>query len=615
MGELFRTLTSRMPIQRSHTGGRQVRTALEQLQVKTVLGIPGVHNSELYAELEQSQTIQPLLVSHELHGAYMADAISRTGDEQIGVLVTVPGAGITHAASGIGEAYLAGIPMLIIATAVRSDLPYHYQLHEIDQQQLLTPITKAYIRVERHQEIIPALLDAYHNCQTEEPGPIAVEIPANLLLHTGPMLRSVIPSKQREQLPAPQTPSADTLPLSPQRDVTVNLAIDMLLDAKRPCIFVGWGARHAYASVIELAERLYAPVATTLQGLSAFPHDHPLHTGMGFGPSATLPSQHAFQKCDCLLAIGTRFSELSSASFSLPVPSKLIHIDINPTVFNKNFPATFTLAGSAETIVPRFVELLRQLNPEAKFRREHPLVRQISKDKALHKRNWLNQINRPNRVNPAFFFSILDDNLPKEAYIITDDGHHTFLTAEHKPIYQPNHFISPTDFNSMGYCIPATIGVKLANPKQVAVGIVGDGAFRMSCMEIATAAKLKLGCIWFVFNDGELSQISHMQQAAYQRTFCTDLPSVDLTRLTQSLNAYPLTIRRNSECITVINSAIKRAEEGQPVVVNVQIDNRRQSQFTKGVLSTQLKRLPLREKTRLISRNLLERVSFQRGVE
>ena len=635
-------------IRRPRTGGWLIRHALEKLKIQTVMGIPGVQNTDLYDQLSRSKSITPILVSHELSGAYIADAISRTSTQQIGVIITVPGAGVTHAASGIGEAYLAGIPMLIIATGTRNDRPYHYQLHDIDQQSLLGPITKCRFHANSHADVIPTLHRAHKQCIDNLQGPVVVEIPANIVMFSGPVI-SVQPAQSTalRALPAPQPPqinentedtektSTAALPAPIQRtntklalikpinspkpssvqsessrNIKLNLAVDMLLNAKQPGLYLGWGARHANKETIELAERLYAPVATTLQGLSVFPYDHPLHTGMGFGGCAILPANRAFEECDCLIAIGTRFSELSTASYTLPVPEKLIHIDLDPEVFNKNFPATFCLDGDAKIVTTELLSLLRQLNPGRLFNKKHPLVAQIAKDKAIHIREWMNHTGNPERVNPALFFKMLDSVLPREAIIATDDGHHTFLTAELMPIYKSTHFISPTDFNSMGYCVPAVIGAKLANPNLLVAGIVGDGAFRMTCMEITTAVTLKLGCIWFVFNDGELTQIKHLQKALYRNAPCSQLPNIDLQHLALALKVDFLRIEKNSECITVINKAVKKAEANRPVIIDVAIDNSRASQFTRGLLDSQFKKLSVSEKSRAISRHLMRRIGL-----
>ena len=314
------------------TGAALARFALEQLGVSHTFGIPGVHNTELYDELNASPHIQPVLVAHECGAAFMADAFSRTG-QRIGTLVIVPAAGVTHAASGIGEAGLDGIPMLIISGGIHSENGRQYQLHDIDQHALLKPITKATFRILSHAEVIPTLYEAYRIATGGEPGPVFVELPYNI----GNFLGEVedMPLFQ----PAPPAAAAD--------QQTLREMARQLVAARHPGLFLGWGAMAAQRELIELAEWLGAPVCTTLQGLSAFPANHPLHVGMGFGAYAVPAAEQAFAACDCLLAVGTRFSEIPTGSYSMPVPEQLLHIDINPQVFNANFPASLCLAGDA----------------------------------------------------------------------------------------------------------------------------------------------------------------------------------------------------------------------------------------------------------------------------
>src|SRR5690606_38378576 len=303
------------------TGAALARFALEQLGVSHTFGIPGVHNTELYDELNASPHIQPVLVAHECGTAFMADAFSRTG-QRIGTLVIVPAAGGTHAASGIGEAGLDGIPMLIISGGIHSENGRQYQLHDIDQHALLKPITKATFRILSHAEVIPTLYEAYRIATGGEPGPVFVELPYNI----GNFLAEVeaMPLFQ----PAPPAAAAD--------QQTLREMARQLVAARHPGLFLGWGAMAAQRELIELAEWLGAPVCTTLQGLSAFPANHPLHVGMGFGAYAVPAAANAFGDCDCLLAVGTRFAEIPTGSYSMPVPENLIHLDINPQVFDAN---------------------------------------------------------------------------------------------------------------------------------------------------------------------------------------------------------------------------------------------------------------------------------------
>ncbi|MCP5092645.1 MAG: thiamine pyrophosphate-binding protein, partial [Gammaproteobacteria bacterium] len=166
------------------TAARLVRHALESIGAEFTFGIPGVHNIELYDELKASEKILPVLVTHEVGAAFMADAVSRVGDS-IGVLAIVPAAGITHAMSGVGEAYLDGVPMLVISGGIRTDMDQKFQLHDVDQQALMRPLTKASFRIERYEDAIPTIYEAYRIATSGEPGPVFVELPANLQLLTG----------------------------------------------------------------------------------------------------------------------------------------------------------------------------------------------------------------------------------------------------------------------------------------------------------------------------------------------------------------------------------------------------------------------------------------------
>lgn len=572
------------------TGAALARFALEQLGVTHTFGIPGVHNTELYDELNASEQIQPVLVAHECGAAFMADAFSRTGSS-IGTLVIVPAAGVTHAASGIGEAGLDGIPMLIISGGIHSESGRRYQLHDIDQHALLAPITKASFRIRSHAEVIPTLYEAYRIATGGEPGPVFVELPYNI----GNFLGDV------PELPVFTPDAPKSLP-----DLTqLREAARLLVDARQPGLFLGWGAVGAQATLKELAELLGAPVCTTLQGLSAFPATHPLHVGMGFGDYAVPAAANAFAQCDCLLAIGTRFSEIPTGSYSMPVPENLIHLDINPEVFDANYPARLAIAGSAEQLLPVLLDEVKALRDRAP---ESSLSARIAADKTAYLQEWLSHDSR-GRVNPAQFCLALRAHLDDEAIVVADDGNHTFLLAELMPIHGPRGFISPSDFNAMGYCVPGVIGAKLANPQRQVVGVVGDGALRMTGLELITASSLGLGVPVFVFNDGELSQIAQAQEIPYNRKTCTVLRPLNLAALAEATGAAFVVIENNDQCMDGIARAMTLANEGRPVLVDVRIDYSKRTRFTDGVVKATLKRFTPRDKMRVVGRALWRRVT------
>ncbi len=563
------------------TGAWLVRYALEQSGIKYTFGIPGVHNTELYDELNNSDTINPILVTHEGHGAFMADAISRT-NEYTGTMVIVPAAGVTHAASGIGEASLDGIPMLIISGGVRSDSDFDYQLHDMDQHALLAPITKATFKVDNHQEIVPTIYNALRIANCDEPGPVFVEIPVNLQLDKG-------------DVTLPDAPLCKNVDLSTQG---IEQAVQLIKHAKNPGIFAGWGAVHASDELVKLAERLNAPVSTTLQGVSCFPHNHPLHTGMSFGPAAVPAAQNAFKDCDCLIAIGTRFGEIGTGSFGVSVPSNLIHIDINPNVFNKNYEAAVAIESDAEKALQALNHALEHADIQ---QNDSGLQQQIAADKQALIDDWLAHDSK-DRVNPCQFFQSLRHIMADDDYLVVDDGNHTFLSAELMPIHQPRGFISPTDFNCMGYAVPAAIATKMSHPTQQTVAIVGDGAFFMTCMELATANAHKTGVVICVFNDGELSQISQAQQIPYNRKTCSVLPETRIQGIALATGSEYLAMKGNDDPAAILSKATELANEGKPVIVDVHIDYSRPTNFTQGIVKTNLKRMPLGTKVRMISR-------------
>ncbi len=575
----------------SSTAARLARIALEQLGVRFTFGIPGVHNTELYDELGASGAITPVLVAHEGGGAFMADAVSRTG-AGIGCLAIVPAAGVTHAASGIGEAFLDGIPMLVIAGGVRRDLGRAYQLHDMDQHALLAPITKARWRVARHADVIPTIHEAYRVATSGEPGPVFVEIPVDLQLVPGE---------------AGDAPAFTPAPPAGSRAAAgdVARAAGILRAARHPAIFCGWGAVDATAELFAIAELLGAPAATTLQGLSAFPAHHRLHAGFALGRAAVPAVENALAECDALLAVGTRFAEIPTGSYGWEPPANLVHVDINPRVFGANYPAAAALEGDARAVLRALVDAL---GPVAESARATAVAGAIANDKAAYRAEWLAH-DPKGRVNPQRFFDALRARLPDDGIVVADDGNHTFLVAELMPIRAPRCFFSPSDFNSMGYCIPGAIGAKLAVPARAVVGIVGDGAARMTGLEMSTAVAQKAGVAWFVFNDGELAQIAQAQETPYNRKTCTVLPELDFEGLARANRVAYRLMAGDADVERVTGEALALAGAGTPVLVDVRIDYGKRTRFTEGVIATNLKRFGIRDQARLVGRALWRRVA------
>jgi acetolactate synthase-1/2/3 large subunit len=326
---------------------------------------------------------------------------------------------------------------------------------------------------------------------------------------------------------------------------------------------------------------------------------------MGFSRAAVPAAENAFANCDCLLAIGASFGEIPTGSFGCPVPENLIHIDISPHAIGRNFHAKIALPGDARVLVPK---LLARIESRASDRKAHraEMEARISRGKAAYREEWL--CHKTERVNPALFFAELRRQLRDSAIMTVDDGNHTFLAAELFEVRCPRTFISPTDFNSMGYAVPAAVGARLANPDRQVVSIVGDGAFLMTGLETITAVNLGLQIAYFVFSDGELSQISQGQEIPYNRKSCTTLGEIRLQGIAEAVGARYIVIEDNSRIAPAISDALA-GPTNQPVIIDVHIDYSKRTRFTQGVVKTAMKSFPFRDKARFVLRALTRKIT------
>lgn len=569
------------------TGAGLTVYALEQIGVKYTFGIPGVHNIELYDELNNSKQIEPVLVTHEGGASFMALGVSCTS-KSTGTLMIVPAAGTTNAMSGIGEAFLDGIPMLIISGGTRQDTGRHYQLHQLNQENLVKEITKAYFRIESHNDIIPVIYKAYEIAVSGEPGPVFIEIPVEIQMFEGNV----------DHLP-PYIKNYQNPIIDIQK---IKEAAKLLYQASNAGIYVGWGAAGSTKYTEKISNLLGAPVATTLQGKASFPASHPLHTGFGFGPNSVPASQKAFKNCDVLLAAGVRFSEIGTGSYGVTVPENLIHIDINPNVFDKNYPSKISIEADATEALKLLAEELEKITGN-KAKNSSALAKLIKKEKEKYFNTWKEK-RQTNMVSPGFFFEALSKFTDDETIFIVDDGKHTYLSAELLPVNLSRHFVSPTDFNCMGFCVPAAIGAKFMNPESKIVGIVGDGGFLMTGMEILTATTYKKGIVYFVFHDGELAQISQFQKLPLKRKVATVIGNINIKGIADATGAAYFYMANDSEIENVMQNAFQEAENNIPVIVDVAIDYSKKTYMTKGVIKVNFSRFSFKEKVRFISRAL-----------
>jgi acetolactate synthase I/II/III large subunit len=583
-----RIITENRYLVTSLSGAQIVVRALEDAGVALTFGIPGTHNIELYDALAESTSVRPVLVTDEQSASFMADAVWRASG-QLGCVNVVPGAGLTHAMSGIAEAYMDNVPLLVLGCGIRRDTGMAFQLHDVDQLAMVAPITKAQFRPDSGRGAYTVILEACRVAVEGTPGPVMVEIPANLYLFKHDV---ELPPRggERVLLGTPVVP-----------DDTMARAVQLLEGAKRPLIYVGLGARTAEPALVELAERLEAPVASTIQGKGVFPESHALSLWPGFGDAAPSFARRIAQDCDATLAIGCRFGEVATASYGVRPPEPLIHVDISADVLGRNFPTELGVVSDAGTFVRALLPRLRRRSPDEKLReRIRSGHREVASERVAH--------DDSSRVSPARLLDALQQRFGGDTIFTSDSGNGTFIAMECLRLDGAGKLLAPVDYSCMGYSVPAAIGAKLARPDVPVVALAGDGAFLMTGLELLTAAHESVAIAVFVLRDRELAQIAQFQDVALNRKTCSELPDYDLASICRGVGVECLTLENNAGIGDAIASVERVVRSGRPVVVDVAIDYSQRTYFTQGVVKTNLRRLPWRDRLRFVGRAVGRRI-------
>ena len=570
------------------TGADIVVRALEDEGVPFTFGIPGTHNIELYDSLARSTKVRPILVTDEQSASFMADGVARSSG-MLAAANVVPGAGLTHALSGIAEAYLDGIPMLVLGCGIRRDTGKEYQLHAVDQLAIARPVTKAQFLIEKGADLYATIRRACHIARTAPAGPVFVEVPAEHYIFR----HDVDLDAYREDVGQASRPV--------QRAADLDQARGLLAACRRPLLYLGLGAAGAGADLVALAERLEAPVATTFEGKGIFPESHPLWLWCGFGAAAPPFVQKIAAGCDLTLAIGCRFSEVGTGSYGLEIPGKLVHVDIDPSVLDKNYRADLPVVADAGAFV---AALLTNLPA----RQADPALRESIR--TGHAKVW-SDWDAPadaEKVTPPQLLRAVQELAGPAAIYTTDSGNGTFLAVECLRLDRPRSFLAPIDYSCMGYAVPAALGAALACPDRPVVSLAGDGAFLMTGLELLTAAQLQLPVMVLLLRDRELAQIAQFQQTALGRKSCSELPDYDLPAFCRAVGAEYLMLAKNAEIDSVLRQARALMEAKRPVVVEVAIDYSRKTYFTNGVVRVNLARLPWPDRLRMVVRALARRV-------
>jgi len=526
------------------TGGQAIVKGLESEGVEVVFGLPGLHVLGLYDALYDSG-IRHVLVRHEQSAAFMADAYSRVTGE-VGVCIMTTGPGVTNATTAIAEAYCDSSPILVIAGQIPSDLIDKDKgvLHEIKQLPIFNSITKWSKRILEVNEIPLLIHRAFRKLREERPRPIYLEVPCDVL------------EKAEDVNFSYENGFRNTLSGNSN---SICEASNLLLKSKFPVIFAGGGVlrSNATSELIALAESLSAPVITSLMGKGAMPEDHPLSLGCASNREVI---GDVLSKADTMLAVGVRFSAMSTWDWTMKVPDNLIHIDIDEKEIGKNYPAKVGIVGDAKLILNRILTKIKSKN---KVDRDG-WVHYVSKIKS----EWESKLLSSHRVEIKALMEVRRE-LNRDAIIAADPTIPVYWMLKYFPVYHPRTFLYPAGYRSIGFGLPAGIASKIAFPRRQVLCVCGDGGFMMVCQELATAVENGVNLPIIVYNNKGYGVIKYVQKVRYGgRYIGVDLHNPDFAKFAESFGANGVLVESLSQLRESVREALR---SDKPTVIDLRI--------------------------------------------
>ena len=544
-------------------GARALMLALEKEGVKEVFGLPGGANLPMYDELYKSN-IRHILVRHEQSAAHMADGFGRVSRKP-GVCFATSGPGATNLLTGIATAQADSAPMVAVTGQVPVKMIGKDAFQESDIIGMANPAVKYSYQPRTPEEIPEIVKKGFYIAETGRPGPVLLDIPKDVQQNEG---KFTFPDEVRISGYHPWT----------DPDIpSIEKAIQLLLTSEKPIILAGGGViiSSAFAELQSIAEMLMIPVVTTFKGKGAFPENHPLSLGP-IGMHGHAEANKLMTEADCVLAIGTRFSDRSVGTFEeFERNLKIIHMVVDTAENGKNQTTSVVGVGVVQAFLRIMVKML--IKKAMKKSDDNPWLMHVNEVKDY----WRENLKlHPGEMGAAKILRKLREVLPKQSIVTTEVGQHQMWASLFYDVIQPGTFFSSTGLGTMGWGFPAAIGAKAARPDVPVVDIAGDGSFNMTENSLATSVLEDLPVIVFLINNFSLGMVAQWQRTFYEkRMIGIDLKNCpDYVKLAESYGAQGIRAQSmdelekaiksglNSDVATVIDIPIDPEEDVLPFV-------------------------------------------------
>jgi len=542
------------------SGAEMVVQSLRDQGVEFLFGYPGGAVLDIYDAIHTLGGIEHILVRHEQAAVHMADGYARaTG--KVGCVLVTSGPGATNAITGIATAYADSIPLVVLSGQVPSGLIGSDAFQECDMIGISRPVVKHSFLVKNSEDIPTIIKKAFYIASTGRPGPVVIDLPKdvvnplNKFAYTYPeevTLRSYSPTVQGHK-------------------GQIKKALKALLVAKKPVLFVGGGviSANCHNALTRFAKQLNLPVTSSLMGLGAFPGTDRQFLGM-LGMHGTYEANTAMHNSDLILGIGVRFDDRTTNNLAKYCPhAKVIHVDVDPTSISKTVPVAIPIVGSAESVLDEFLSLLEDENLAKSQSDLTDWWKQIEQWKAV---KCLDFDRHSGVIKPQQVIETIYRLTQGNAYMASDVGQHQMFAALHYPFDQPRRWINSGGLGTMGFGLPAALGVKLADPKATVVCITGDGSIQMNIQELSTAKQYDIPIVIICLNNHFLGMVKQWQDLIYSgrhsQTYMNSLP--DFVKLAEAYDHVGIQIAKPEELEEKLKQAF--SIKNKLVFVDINVD-------------------------------------------
>ncbi len=532
------------------TGAEIVVSCLRDEGVKHLFGYPGGAVLNIYDEIYKQTAFKHILVRHEQAAVHAADAYARATGE-VGVAIVTSGPGATNAVTGIATAYMDSIPMVVISGQVPTPAIGQDAFQEVDMVGITRPCVKHNFLVRDVHDLAATMKKAFYIAATGRPGPVVVDIPKDVTQH-------------RCHYDYPKSVSMRSYnPTSKGHSGQIKKAAQMLLEAKRPMIYTGGGVvlGNAAAQVIELVRLLGYPTTSTLMGLGGYPSPDPLFLGM-LGMHGTIEANMAMQHCDVLLAVGARFDDrvIGNPKHFAKEARRIIHIDVDPSSISKRVRVDVPIVGDVAQVLDEVIKLLHAdaTKPDAQS-----LKAWWAQIELWRAQDCLKYDHAAAVIKPQFVIEKLYEVTQGDAYVTSDVGQHQMWAAQYYQFDKPRRWINSGGLGTMGFGLPAAMGVQLAFPDAMVACVTGEGSIQMNIQELSTCKEWNLPLKVILLNNGYLGMVRQWQEFFYEEryaeSYMNSLP--DFVKLAEAYGHVGITIDKPEDVEPALRDAFGKYKD------------------------------------------------------